>query len=47
MLEAGLGTIYTTVEAEDPIEFFGINPEEYVDIEKIVRDYHDEGYMNE
>jgi hypothetical protein len=47
MLEAGLGAIYTTTEEEDPIEFFGIDPEEYVDIEKLVRDYHDDGYMNE
>ncbi len=47
MLEAGLGSIYTTTEDEDPIEFFGIDPEEYVDVEKLVRDYHEDGYMNE
>ena len=47
MLEAGLGMIYTTTEEEDPIEFFGIDPEEYVDVEKLVREYHDDGYMNE
>lgn len=47
LLEAGLGAIYTMTEDEDPIEFFGIDPEEYVDVEKLMRDYHDEGYMNE
>jgi hypothetical protein len=47
MLEAGLGTIYTTVEDEDPIEFFGIVPEEHVDVEKLLREYHDDGYANE
>jgi hypothetical protein len=47
MLEAGLGTIYTTIEDEDPIEFFGIIPEEHVDVEKLVREYHEGGYMNE
>jgi hypothetical protein len=47
MLEAGLGAIYTTTEDEDPIEFFGIDPEEYVDIEKLVRAYHEDGYTNE
>jgi transcription elongation factor Elf1 len=47
MLEAGLGTLYTTIEDEDPIEFFGIVPEEHGDVEKLVREYHEEGYMNE
>jgi hypothetical protein len=47
MLEAGLGTIYTAVEVEDPIEFFGIVPEEHVDVEKLLREYHEDGYANE
>jgi hypothetical protein len=50
MNEAGLGTIYTTEAEEDPIEFFGIIPEEHVDIDSLLRDYaadqYDE-YQNE
>lgn len=46
--EAGLGAIYTVVEEEDPIEFFGIDPEEYVDVDELIRDrYDDGGYQNE
>jgi hypothetical protein len=47
MNEAGLGAIYTVEEEEDPIEFFGIDPEEHVDVNKLVKDYFDEGYQNE
>lgn len=46
--EAGLGAIYTVIEEEDPIEFFGIIPEEHVDIDDLIRDrYDDGGYQNE
>lgn len=47
--EAGLGSIYTIGEEEDPIEFFGIEPEDYVDVEEIVRKYGEDygGYDNE
>lgn len=45
--EAGLGEIYTVIETEDPIEFFGIDPEEHVDIDRIIREYHEEDYNNE
>lgn len=49
MLEAGVGTIYTVVEEEDPIEFFGIDPEEHVDIDDLIQRHidNDYGYMNE
>jgi hypothetical protein len=47
MREAKLGDIYTVVDIEDPIEFFGIDPEEHVDIDKIVREYHEMEYNNE
>jgi hypothetical protein len=47
MNEAGLGAIYTIEEEEDPIEFFGIDPEEYVDIDKLVRNHFADGYENE
>jgi hypothetical protein len=47
MNEAGMGSVYTVQEEEDPIEFFGINPEEYVDVEELIRNYDDGGYMNE
>jgi hypothetical protein len=48
--EAGLGNIYTVDEEEDPVEFFGIEPEEYVDIQDLVNRYGQdmyEGYNNE
>lgn len=50
LTHAGLGNIFTSMEEEDPIEFFGIDPEEYVDVEKIVQEYHAEemyGWQNE
>lgn len=49
MNEAGLGTIYATVEEEDPIAFFGIIPEEHVDIDSLLRSYAEDqyGYNNE
>lgn len=47
MKEDKLGDIYTVEEIEVPIEFFGIDPEEHVDIEKIIQNYHDEEYNNE
>jgi hypothetical protein len=42
--EAGLGDIYTLGEEEDPIAFFGIEPEEYVDVEEIIRKYGEDMY---
>jgi hypothetical protein len=47
--EADLGGIYTIGEEEDPIEFFGIEPEDYVDVEEIIRRYGEDyaGYDNE
>lgn len=51
MQQAGLGTVYTISEQEDPIEFFGIIPEDYVDVDELIRertgDYDEGGYMNE
>ena len=46
---AGLGNIFTIEEEQDPVEFFGIDPEEYVDIEEIVNKYAEDyfGYNNE
>jgi hypothetical protein len=48
--EADRGTIFTVEETEDPIEFFGINPEEYIDIGELISRYGEEeygGYDNE
>jgi hypothetical protein len=42
--EAGLGNIYTVDEEEDPVEFFGIEPEEYVDIQDLVNRYGQDMY---
>ena len=36
LLEANLGQIFTTTEEEDPIEFFGIVPEDHVDIDYLI-----------
>jgi hypothetical protein len=47
MLAAGMGNIYTVTEDEDPIEFFGIVPEDHVDIDELIRQHTGEGYMNE
>ncbi|MDP1873534.1 hypothetical protein [Phenylobacterium sp.] len=47
--EAGLGAIYTAEEEQDPIEFFGIVPEEHVDVDELIRERQEEewGYQNE
>jgi len=48
--EAERGNIYTVEVTEDPIEFFGIDPEEYVDVDEIVRRYGEDmaaSYENE
>ena len=51
MNEAGLGAVYTNEEQEDPVEFFGIVPEEYVDIDALVEerlaDMYPDDYSNE
>ena len=47
LLEAKLGQVFTTVEVEDPIEFFGIIPEEHVDVDELVRNYREGEYDNE
>lgn len=47
--EADRGNIYTVEEEQDPIEFFGIEPEEYVDVEDLINRYAEDmyGYQNE
>lgn len=45
--EAQLGNIYSIEEQEDPIEFFGINPEEYVNIDQLIENYYQPEYDNE
>lgn len=47
--EVGLGEIYTVEEQEDPVEFFGIIPEEYVDVDDLVTRYLEnlDSYNNE
>lgn len=47
MHEAGLGTIYKIEEDVDPIEFFGIVPEEYVDVDELIRNHYADEYNNE
>ena len=45
--EANLGAIYTVQETEDPVEFFGIVPEDYVDTKAIAENYYRDEYDNE
>jgi hypothetical protein len=47
--EAERGNIYTMEEDEDPIEFFGIEPEDYVDVDELLRRHGEDlyGYDNE
>jgi hypothetical protein len=46
--EAGRGSVYILIEEEDPIEFFGIDPEEYVDVDELLRNRDEDfGYSNE
>jgi hypothetical protein len=45
--EAGMGAIYTVSEEEDPIAFFGIVPEEHVDVDELIRNYYESDYQNE
>jgi len=47
LLEGNLGQIFTTVEEEDPIEFFGIVPEDHVDIDDLLRRHSEAEYDNE
>jgi hypothetical protein len=47
MNEAGLGAIYKIEEEEDPIEFFGIVPEEHVDVSELLRNHFADEYQNE
>ncbi|MGB8277684.1 MAG: hypothetical protein WCF20_07115 [Methylovirgula sp.] len=47
LLQAQLGKVFVTSEEEDPIEFFGIIPEEHVDIDLLMRQYHEGEYDNE
>lgn len=42
--EAGRGDLFTVEEREDPIEFFGIDPEEYVDVEELIKRYGEDMY---
>jgi hypothetical protein len=44
--QAGLGALYEVVEEHDPVECFRIEPEEYVDIEKLAREYFAADYGN-
>lgn len=47
MKEAGLGAVYNLTEEEDPIEFFGIVPEEHVDIDQLIASRYEDDYHNE
>jgi hypothetical protein len=47
MRQAGLGTVYTVIEEEDPVEFFGIDPSEYIDPDEFLREHYGPEYDNE
>jgi hypothetical protein len=45
--QANLGNVYTVEESEDPVEFFGIDPSDYIDRDQFLADNFDPGYDNE
>lgn len=47
MRQAGLGSVYTVDESEDPIEFFGIDPSDYIDPDEFIRQHFGPEYDNE
>jgi hypothetical protein len=47
MRQAGLGSVYTVEETEDPVEFFGIDPSDYIDPDQFLNDYFAPDYENE
>lgn len=44
LLAAGFAHEFTTVDDKDVVEMFGIDPMDYVNIEDVVREYHDSAY---
>jgi hypothetical protein len=44
LLAAGFAHEFTTVDDKDVVEMFGIDPMEYVDVEDVVREYHENAY---
>lgn len=47
MRQAGLGGVYTVIESEDPVEFFGIEPSDYIDPDEYMREHFAPEYENE
>lgn len=45
--QANLGNVYTVEESEDPVEFFGIDPTDYIDPEQFLADHFGPEYDNE
>ncbi|MBD8680005.1 hypothetical protein [Sphingomonas sp. CFBP 13720] len=41
LLQVNLGQVFVTTEEEDPIEFFGIVPEDHVDMDKVLEAYYE------
>jgi hypothetical protein len=44
---AGRGAIYKVMETEDPVEFFGIDPSDYIDVEQFAKEHFGPEYDNE
>jgi hypothetical protein len=47
MRQAQFGAVYKILEHEDPVEFFGIDPSDYIDPEEFMRDHFGPEYDNE
>lgn len=47
MRQAQFGAVYKVLENEDPVEFFGINPSDYIDAEEFIREHTGPEYDNE
>ena len=44
---AFFGNVYTVEESEDPVEFFGIDPTDYIDPDQFLADNFGPEYDNE
>ena len=44
LLAAGFAHEFTTVDDKDVVEMFGIDPMEYIDVQDVIREYHESAY---
>lgn len=44
LLAAGFAHEFTSIDDKDVVEMFGIDPMQYINVEDVIREYHDEAY---